>query len=166
MKFKGVILDLDETIIDTRCLKKYRDRRDWTSCYKNFQMTSLYTDVENFFDLCRNMGLKVGIVTMAPRSYAEKILKYHNIPYDSLVAYHDVIHKKPHPEPMLKCAEDLALSPFEILSIGDDVRDIVAGKAAGMHTVGVDWGVSNQQKLKLAGASSITASFQELIKLL
>ena len=47
---------------------------------------------------------------------------------------------KPHPEPLLEAARRLGVSPALCLYVGDDERDIVAGKAAGMGTVAATYG--------------------------
>ena len=49
-------------------------------------------------------------------------------------------HPKPHPEPMLEAARRLGLAPELCLYVGDDERDIVAGRAAGMRTVAANYG--------------------------
>ena len=47
---------------------------------------------------------------------------------------------KPHPEPLLEAARRLGVPPELCLYVGDDERDIVAGKAAGMGTVAATYG--------------------------
>ncbi len=47
---------------------------------------------------------------------------------------------KPHPEPLLEAARRLDVEPALCLYVGDDERDIVAGKAAGMGTVAATYG--------------------------
>nr|WP_315228601.1 HAD-IA family hydrolase [uncultured Limnohabitans sp.] len=49
-------------------------------------------------------------------------------------------HPKPHPEPMFEAARRLGLAPEVCLYVGDDERDIVAGRAAGMRTVAANYG--------------------------
>jgi 2-phosphoglycolate phosphatase len=49
-------------------------------------------------------------------------------------------HSKPHPEPLLEAARRLMLSPSQCIYVGDDERDILAGKAAGMPTVAARYG--------------------------
>jgi phosphoglycolate phosphatase len=49
-------------------------------------------------------------------------------------------HAKPHPEPLLEAARRLGLPPSQCIYVGDDERDIVAGKAAGMPTVAATYG--------------------------
>lgn len=54
-------------------------------------------------------------------------------------------HSKPHPEPLLEAARRLGLEPQRCVYVGDDERDIVAGRAAGMPTVAATYGYLGQQ---------------------
>jgi phosphoglycolate phosphatase len=47
---------------------------------------------------------------------------------------------KPHPEPLMEAARRLNVEPKHCLYVGDDERDILAGKAAGMGTVAATYG--------------------------
>jgi len=49
-------------------------------------------------------------------------------------------HAKPHPEPLFEAARRLGVDPANCLYVGDDERDVVAGLAAGMHTVAAAYG--------------------------
>jgi phosphoglycolate phosphatase len=49
-------------------------------------------------------------------------------------------HAKPHPAPVFEAARQLGLAPTRCAYVGDDLRDIQAGRAAGMPTVAVAWG--------------------------
>jgi phosphoglycolate phosphatase len=54
-------------------------------------------------------------------------------------------HSKPHPEPLFEAARRLELDPQHCVYVGDDERDIVAGRAAGMRTVAATYGYLGQQ---------------------
>lgn len=47
---------------------------------------------------------------------------------------------KPFPDPLLHACAHTGVEPARCLYIGDDIRDIVAGKAAGMGTVAAAYG--------------------------
>lgn len=47
---------------------------------------------------------------------------------------------KPHPDPLLLACEQLGLAPADCIYVGDSDRDIAAGRAAGMPTIGVLYG--------------------------
>jgi N-acetyl-D-muramate 6-phosphate phosphatase len=49
-------------------------------------------------------------------------------------------HAKPHPEPMYEAARRMGVSPSRCVYVGDDLRDILAGAAAGMFTVAATYG--------------------------
>ena len=49
-------------------------------------------------------------------------------------------YSKPHPEPLLEAARRLGVAPTQCVYVGDDERDVVAGRAAGMITVAARYG--------------------------
>ena len=58
----------------------------------------------------------------------------------SIVSGDTTPHSKPHPAPLLEAARQLAVAPVRCVYVGDDERDIVAGRAAGMPTVAAAYG--------------------------
>ncbi len=52
---------------------------------------------------------------------------------------------KPHPEPLFEAARRLELDPARCVYVGDDERDIIAGRAAGMRTVAATYGYMGVQ---------------------
>ena len=48
--------------------------------------------------------------------------------------------KKPHPAPILRACALANVEPARSVYVGDDLRDIEAGRAAGMRTVAAGWG--------------------------
>jgi N-acetyl-D-muramate 6-phosphate phosphatase len=53
-------------------------------------------------------------------------------------------HPKPHPAPLLEAARRLGAEPSNCVYVGDDERDMQAGRGAGMRTVAVAWGYLGQ----------------------
>jgi 2-phosphoglycolate phosphatase len=49
-------------------------------------------------------------------------------------------HAKPHPAPLLHAAHAMGIAAEAIIYVGDDLRDIQAGQAAGMQTVAAGYG--------------------------
>lgn len=75
-------------------------------------------------------------------------------------------HAKPHPEPLLEAARRLGVDPIHCVYVGDDERDIVAGRAAGMYTVAATYGYLGAQSDTLAwGADASIASPEALLDL-
>lgn len=83
-----------------------------------------------------------GIVTNKPSLYAQPLLAALNLDKRCkvMICPDMVTHTKPHPEPMLKAAHALKVSPEDCVYIGDHRRDIEAGHNAGMTTIAVEYG--------------------------
>jgi N-acetyl-D-muramate 6-phosphate phosphatase len=76
-------------------------------------------------------------------------------------------HAKPHPAPLLEAAQRLSLPPQACLYVGDDERDIIAGKAAGMPTVAANYGyLGEKNDISAWGADFCIDSPQQLLQLL
>jgi phosphoglycolate phosphatase len=76
-------------------------------------------------------------------------------------------HAKPHPEPLFEAARRMQLPPEYCWYVGDDERDIVAGKAAGMTTVAAHYGyLGSQAEVLNWGADHIIHSPLALAELL
>lgn len=77
----------------------------------------------------------------------------------------DVVHGKPHPEPVLKALAALDALPSEAVFIGDSDHDIAAGRQAGVETAAVSWGPFAREALEAAGPSRWIESPEELLTL-
>ncbi len=76
-------------------------------------------------------------------------------------------HAKPHPEPLLEAARRIGFEPRECVYVGDDLRDVQAGRAAGMSTVAVRWGyLGAGEPIEAWGADHIIDLPMDLLKLL
>ncbi|HEX7324816.1 MAG TPA: HAD-IA family hydrolase [Rhodanobacteraceae bacterium] len=58
----------------------------------------------------------------------------------AVVAGDTLPQRKPDPAPVLHACKLAAIEPAQALFVGDDVRDIEAGRAAGLFTVAAAWG--------------------------
>jgi sugar-phosphatase len=77
------------------------------------------------------------IATSCTRQLAEVRLRAAGLPVpERMVTSSDVIHGKPHPEPYLKAAAKLGLSPVDCIVVEDAPAGVRAGKAAGARVIG------------------------------
>ncbi|MET0548187.1 MAG: phosphoglycolate phosphatase [Xanthomonas sp.] len=83
-----------------------------------------------------------GIVTNKPEALARLILP--QLQWEQrcavLVGGDTLAERKPHPLPLQVAAQRLGVAPHEVVYVGDDERDILAARAAGMASVAVLWG--------------------------
>jgi phosphoglycolate phosphatase len=86
--------------------------------------------------------LRWGVATNKPLHYAEPIMRQLQLAERAavLVCPEHVTRSKPDPEMLLLACQQLDLDPHQVLYVGDDERDIAAGRAAGTRTVAVRYG--------------------------
>ena len=91
-------------------------------------------------------GIPWGVVTNKPSRYTLPLLRGLNLDQRCAVAVcpDHVTHKKPHPEPLLTACDWLSVDPLHTIYVGDHVRDIESGKAAGNFTIAAAWGYLEQ----------------------
>lgn len=87
-------------------------------------------------------GLPWGVVTNKLSHFSIPLLEATGLAQRcaSLVCPDQVTHAKPHPEPLLKACQEMGVEPGHSVFIGDHLRDIQAGQAAGMRTVAALYG--------------------------
>ena len=135
----AAIFDLDETLVLTSVLEPLRRKRVWPNVYAAFDKTQLPSGTLKFLKRVAQIA-QLGVVTKAPRSYAEKLLGHYEMKIPVLAAYHDVKRIKPDPEALLLASKRLGILPARCIYIGDDANDVRAARAAGMTPLGVCWG--------------------------
>lgn len=79
-----------------------------------------------------------------------------------VVTSDDVKATKPHPEGIEKVLKKLGVKPDEAVMVGDLPADVIAGKKAGVLTIGISHGFGTQKELEAAGADKVVGSLAEL----
>jgi len=104
--------------------------------------TRLFDGYEAILDELDNRAMPWGIVTNKPEWLAHPLLEQLGLaPRCGVVIGGDTLeHRKPHPMPLLVAAERLGVACDNCVFVGDDERDIVAGKAANMKTLVAAYG--------------------------
>ena len=102
----------------------------------------LYPGIGDLLRRLDNAGVSWGISTNKPRPFTEPLLQRLAIEPapGSVVCPEDVAERKPHPETLSRNCRDLGCAPFEAIYIGDHLRDIEAGRRAGMYTIAAAYG--------------------------
>ena len=102
-------------------------------------------------------------------SLAEPVVKqagWHHL-FGCLVAGDTTERSKPDPMPVVEACRRLNMAPGETVFVGDDRRDVLAGKAAGCFTVVASWGyIDEPDSIAAWNADAIIDHPSELIGLL
>jgi len=81
-------------------------------------------------------GGKIGVVTASRKRWVKTALRNNNLRdlVDVFLGKEDVTYAKPDPESLLKALKLMEGKAEEAIMIGDNGKDVVAGKRAGMET--------------------------------
>jgi phosphoglycolate phosphatase len=104
--------------------------------------TVVFDEVEDLVEALLQSGLRWGVVTNKARRFSAPLTAAMPLfrSATAIVSGDTTPHTKPHPAPLLEAARQLNLPPAQCLYVGDDARDIVAGRSAGMTTVAAHYG--------------------------
>ncbi|MYB48239.1 MAG: HAD family phosphatase [Dehalococcoidia bacterium] len=100
----------------------------------------------------RDEGVRMALVTSADPVHAQNALKALSVPgaFECVVDAEMVSRLKPSPEPYLKAAECLGVSPQNMLAIEDSGSGVESALAAGMRCVAVHAEVHERTELAQA----------------
>jgi len=104
--------------------------------------TYVFDGVHDLIQALQAQSLAWGVVTNKMARFTDPLVQAMPL-FESaaaIVSGDTTPHPKPHPEPLFEAARRLRLAPEQCLYVGDDERDIVAGRAAGMPTVAATYG--------------------------
>jgi pyrophosphatase PpaX len=79
-----------------------------------------------------------------------------------LVGCDSCVNHKPHPEPVERALERLAVPASAAIFVGDSPHDVECGRAAGVFTVGVTWGAFGREEMESSGADVVIHAVAEL----
>ena len=130
--------------------------------------TKLFDGIDEMFDALVERGIAWGIVTNKAMRFTEPLTKLLGLTARTvaIVAGDTTPHAKPHPAPLLHAAGLLGIAAIDCAYVGDDHRDIVAGRAAAMQTVAAAWGYCGESLPTQWNADFVIATPRDLIALL
>lgn len=127
--------------------------------------SELFAGLESLLAKFDQQGIPWGIVTNKPRLYTDLLVANLGLKAASLVCPEDLGISKPSPEPVLLGAKQLQVAAENCIYVGDHLRDIQAGQAAGMLTQLAVYGyLSSEQEIHTWGADYLAFNVNELIE--
>jgi phosphoglycolate phosphatase len=118
-------------------------RLEWFDNYQSAMAihSNLFEGVAELLEGLEDAGIAWGIVTNKPARFTDPLVGMIGLAHAGCVVSGDTTpFPKPHPAGLFEAARRLGVAAEECWYVGDDLRDIEAGKAAGMKTVACSWG--------------------------
>ena len=131
--------------------------------------TQVFPQMQPVLEALTRNAMPWGIVTNKATRFSEPLVRALGLlpAAATLVCGDTTPHAKPHPEPLLEAARRMGMPAEACVYVGDDLRDVQAGRAAGMTTVAVRWGyLGAGEPIEAWGADHLLQTPAELLKLL
>ncbi len=127
--------------------------------------SKLFDGIEDLLERFDQQQMLWGIVTNKPGWLTVPLLTQLGILSRAacVVSGDTLKQRKPDPEPLLYACKMINRSVGQVVYVGDDERDIIAGKAAGMRTLIANYGyISSNEDPQTWGATGIISSVDDL----
>jgi len=131
--------------------------------------SKLFDDMDRLLAQMEQASIPWGIVTNKSERFTNPLTELMGLRQRavSTVSGDTTPYSKPHPEPILHAARVANIDPTKSLYVGDDIRDVIAGKAAGMQTVAAAYGYCGCKEPPEAwGADFLIHSPLELLQII
>ena len=131
------------------------------------QDTIVFDGVAELLKNIVDSQLQWGVVTNKSKRFTDPLSRQMDVfaTAGAVISGDTTPHAKPHPEPLLEAARRIGVAPEACVYVGDDERDIIAGKAAGMYTVAAVYGyLGEKQSVAQWQADDVIDSPRELLK--
>ena len=130
--------------------------------------TRLFPGMQELLAELEQRGVKWGVVTNKPRRFTEPLLDALGVRQRAacVISGDSVGQLKPHPAPLLAAAQSIGVVPASCLYFGDDRRDVIAARAAGMPVAVALFGCLDGGAPETWGADALLAHPLDLIALL
>ena len=142
--------NIDSSLLRSEFLDDYK--------HHTFVETELNKGMDELLDYLIKKNILIGIVTNKHSRYVKEIINGLGLTgkLNCMITGDMVLNAKPAIDGLIKAAEEIECSVDQIIYVGDDERDIIAGRDAGMQTVAADFGfISSEINILSWGADLI-----------
>lgn len=104
--------------------------------------TRLFAGMADLLAILDERKVRWGVVTNKPERFTRPLMAALGLTHRAaaIVSGDTTAKAKPDPLPLLHACAVAGVSPLTSVYVGDDLRDIEAGRAAGMRTLAATWG--------------------------
>ena len=131
--------------------------------------TRIFEGIDAMLDALETRGIKWGIVTNKAQRFTQPLVEKLGFHQRAacIVSGDSATRPKPHPDPLLLASQLMHIAPAHCAYVGDDLRDVEAGRTAGMKTIVATYGyLGNGKPPAEWGADALISHPRELLALL
>jgi 2-phosphoglycolate phosphatase len=127
--------------------------------------TTLFAGMEELLAGIESRDMRWGIVTNKAERFAKPLIELLQMGTRCacVIGGDTTPRMKPHPDPLLAASTALGIAPAACAYVGDDLRDVEAGRAAGMRTIAVRYGYLNGGEPDSWGADAVVDCPQDVL---
>ncbi len=130
------------------------------------ERTAVFADMAPVLDRLDADGRRWGIVTNKAERFTRPVVEGLCLHTRAavIISGDTTPHGKPHPAPLLEAARRVGIEAVHCVYVGDDHRDVQAGRAAGMATLAAAWGyLGHGEPIEAWGAHAVLAEPRALL---
>ncbi len=107
-----------------------------------WRLSRPFAGIEALLERLAAAGFRLGVVTNKIEALAVPLLEQAGWGdrFGCVIAGDTTARSKPDPEPVLEACRRIGVAPHQAVFVGDDERDMLAGRRAGAITVAAGWG--------------------------
>jgi phosphoglycolate phosphatase len=153
------------------------DRNVLSACGEDFRRiyahnwnvhTRPYPGIPELLEALTAQRIEMAVLSNKPHDATERCVDEYFPPgtFRVVLGHRDGTPRKPDPVGALEIVARLAVTPQEILLLGDTATDMTTAANAGMYAVGALWGFRPVEELREAGARAVIEHPMDLLKVL
>ncbi len=128
---------------------------DWMEQAVSSQPLRWRPGAERLVQELKQAGVPLALVTSSPKVLADAVVSRLPGVFDVVISANDVQNMKPNPEPYLKAAEQLGVSPAGTVILEDSPSGLTSGIAAGGNVIGIPCVVPIPAQERLSRVGSV-----------
>lgn len=125
-----------------------------------------YAGILEALEELKDRGIRLAVLSNKPHQQTIDVVEtfFGKELFDYVQGQMDGIPRKPDPAGIHYILKNMQIPESECLYVGDSEVDIVTGRAAGVKSVGVEWGFRDRKTLEAAGAEHIITTPDQLLQ--
>lgn len=164
---RGAVAILEAGLPELAAADSARLRADFIEDYRChcWDRSRPFDGIAELVEALEHNGTAWGVVTNKPERLAREVIERAGwrSRLACLVAGDTAERPKPAPDPVRMACRMIGVAPADTLFVGDDERDVIAGRAAGSQTAAALWGyIDDNESVSEWRADWIVASPVEL----